>query len=186
MGTVDLLILTSVTERAPPSITEPTAGSVGRRDPDHGGHPPARFPHRRRIADRIVFDKLIQVLVLGPAYERIADAVCSVTTIRARQDDWIDAGLVEHLEQIALGSLRSDRWPRPGPPHRRWLHRESTLRRPDGRAVSRRQRKAGNQTLATAPTPWQNRGFNKLAICIERHARVIDASIALSNAVIIT
>ncbi len=40
--------------------------------------------HRPRIADRVVFDKLIQVLVLGAAYERIADATCSATAIRAR------------------------------------------------------------------------------------------------------
>ena len=29
----------------------------------------------------MVFDKLIQVLVLGAAYERIADSTCSATTI---------------------------------------------------------------------------------------------------------
>ncbi len=58
--------------------------------------------HRPRIADRIVFDKLIQVLVLGAAYERIADATCSATTIRTRRDEWITAGLFEHLEQICL------------------------------------------------------------------------------------
>jgi transposase len=34
-------------------------------------HPPGC--HRPRIPDRIVFDKLVQVLVLGAAYERIAD-----------------------------------------------------------------------------------------------------------------
>jgi transposase len=29
--------------------------------------------HRRRISDRVVFEKLVQVLVFGCAYERIAD-----------------------------------------------------------------------------------------------------------------
>ena len=38
--------------------------------------------HRRRIGDRIVFDKLIQVLRFGCSYEAIADSTCSATTIR--------------------------------------------------------------------------------------------------------
>jgi hypothetical protein len=33
--------------------------------------------HRPRVPDRIVFDKLVQVLVFGCAYERIADASCA-------------------------------------------------------------------------------------------------------------
>jgi hypothetical protein len=32
---------------------------------------------------------------------------------------------------------------------------------------------------------WHNRGFKKLAICTERRTRVIEAFIALANAVII-
>jgi transposase len=38
--------------------------------------------HRRRVDDRIVFDKLVQVLRFGCSYEAIADATCSATTIR--------------------------------------------------------------------------------------------------------
>ena len=38
--------------------------------------------HRPRIADRVVFDKLVQVLVLGAAYEKISETGCSATTIR--------------------------------------------------------------------------------------------------------
>jgi len=48
--------------------------------------------HRPRIPDRIVLDKLIQVLVLGAAYNKIADSSCSATTIRTRRDEWIAAG----------------------------------------------------------------------------------------------
>ena len=58
--------------------------------------------HRPRIPDRVVFDKLIQVLVLGAAYERIADSRCSATTIRRRRDEWIAAGVFARLEQICL------------------------------------------------------------------------------------
>ena len=42
-------------------------------------HPPGC--HRPRIPDRTVFDKLIQVLVLGEAYEKVADSTCSAATI---------------------------------------------------------------------------------------------------------
>jgi transposase len=42
--------------------------------------------HRRRIPDRVVFEKLVQILVFGCAYERIADASCSESTLRRRRD----------------------------------------------------------------------------------------------------
>lgn len=58
--------------------------------------------HRRRIDDRIVFDKLIQVLRFGCSYEAIADATCSASTIRHRRDEWITAGIFAKLKTIAL------------------------------------------------------------------------------------
>jgi transposase len=58
--------------------------------------------HRRRLDDRIVFDKLIQVLRFGCSYEAIADTTCSATTIRNRRDEWIKAGLFAQLKHIAL------------------------------------------------------------------------------------
>ena len=53
--------------------------------------------HRPRIADRIVFDKLIQVLVFGCGYRPIADHTCSATTQRRRRDEWILAGVIDAL-----------------------------------------------------------------------------------------
>lgn len=38
--------------------------------------------HRPRVGNRVVFDKIVQVLVMGCAYEKIADASCSAVTIR--------------------------------------------------------------------------------------------------------
>jgi hypothetical protein len=38
--------------------------------------------HRHRIPDRVVFEKLLQVLVFGCAYWRISDEECSATTLR--------------------------------------------------------------------------------------------------------
>jgi transposase len=58
--------------------------------------------HRPRIADRIVFDKLVQVLRFGCSYQAIADSTCSATTIRDRRDEWIRLGIFAQLKQIAL------------------------------------------------------------------------------------
>jgi transposase len=58
--------------------------------------------HNPRIPDRVVFDKLVQVLVFGCAYERIADESCSATTLRRRRDEWIASGVMGRLRQIVL------------------------------------------------------------------------------------
>ena len=58
--------------------------------------------HRSRIPDRIVFEKLLQVLVFGCAYWRIADTSCSDTTLRRRRDEWIDLGVMEALHELVL------------------------------------------------------------------------------------
>ena len=58
--------------------------------------------HNPRIPDRVVFDKLVQVLVFGCAYERIADESCSATTLRRRRDEWIASGVMGRLQQIVL------------------------------------------------------------------------------------
>jgi transposase len=60
--------------------------------------------HRPRIPDRIVFDKLIQILVFGCGYRRIADQTCSATTLRRRRDEWITAGVVEQLRLAVLAA----------------------------------------------------------------------------------
>jgi transposase len=58
--------------------------------------------HRRRIPDRLVFDKLIQVLRFGCSYQGIADTTCSASTIRNRRDEWIKLGVFAQLKTIAL------------------------------------------------------------------------------------
>ncbi|MEE1743814.1 IS5 family transposase [Streptomyces sp. JV184] len=60
--------------------------------------------HRPRIGDRIVFDKLLQLLRFGCSYQAIADTTCSATTIRNRRDEWISLGVFARLKQIALES----------------------------------------------------------------------------------
>jgi len=56
--------------------------------------------HRTRIPDRVVFEKLLQVLVFGCAYWRISDEGCSATTLRRRRDEWIEVGAMDALEGI--------------------------------------------------------------------------------------
>lgn len=228
--------------------------------------------HRPRIPDRVVFDKLVQVLVLGVAYAKIADHSCSATTIRTRRDEWIDAGVFELLEQFCLqaydrlvglnlehvsvdgcitkapcGGEAAGRSPvdRGKQGTKRSLMTEaegipvgcvaapanchdSPLLRPtleklrrfdeglgfglptditvhlDAGFDSTKTRdlldevgcdavisqkgvplQAGARWVVERTHSWHNRGFRKLAICTERRVRVIDAFIALANAVII-
>lgn len=85
----------------PSSVIEPLWDQLAPLIPEHidthtlGCHNP-------RTADRILFDKLDQVAVLGAASDRIADSTCSATTIRRRRDEWIDAGIFDQLEQLCL------------------------------------------------------------------------------------
>jgi transposase len=60
--------------------------------------------HRPRIADRVVFDKLIQVLVFGCGYRRIADHTCSATTLGRRREEWISTGVAERLRLEVLAA----------------------------------------------------------------------------------
>jgi transposase len=60
--------------------------------------------HRPRIPDRIVFDKLIQILVFGCGYRHIADTTCSATTLQRRRDERISAGVAEQLRRAVLAA----------------------------------------------------------------------------------
>jgi transposase len=58
--------------------------------------------HKPRIPDRVVFGKLVEVLVFGCANDRISDESCSESTLRRRRDEWIACGLMETLREISL------------------------------------------------------------------------------------
>ncbi len=85
----------------PPYLIEPIwqqfAALLPEREVDH-----PLGCHRRRIPDRVVFEKLVQVLVFGCAYHRIADEGCSATTLRDRRDEWIELGVIDALREAAL------------------------------------------------------------------------------------
>lgn len=227
--------------------------------------------HRPRIPDRVVFDKLVQVLVFGAAYERIADTTCSATTIRRRRDEWIDAGAFEELEQFCLegyermvglqletlavdgcitkapcggeaagrssvdrgkqGTKRSVLVEGAGIPlgavvapanrhdspllrptletlsrfdfdlaRRITVHLDAGYDSKDARALLAELGWEAKIAVKGVPAPirntarwlvertnsWHKRGFKKLAVCTESRTRVIEAFIALANAIIIT
>src|SRR5215208_7173372 len=58
--------------------------------------------HRPRIPDRAVFEKLVQILVFGCVYHRIADEGCSATTLRDRRHQWIEIGTMDALREIVF------------------------------------------------------------------------------------
>jgi transposase len=84
-----------------PYIIEPIWQQLKALLPErHTNHPLGC--HRPRIPERVVFEKLVQVLVFGCAYEKIADRSCSATTLRRRRDEWIELGVLETLREMAL------------------------------------------------------------------------------------
>jgi transposase len=85
----------------PPYIIEPIWQQFASLLPEHRTDHPLGC-HRSRIPERVVFEKLVQVLVFGCAYERIADASCSESTLRRRRDEWIELGVMERLREICL------------------------------------------------------------------------------------
>jgi transposase len=87
----------------PSSILDPLWVQVSALLPTHQVHHPLGC-HRPRIPDRVIFDKLIQLLVFGCGYRRIADHTCSATTLRRRRDEWISAGVAEQLRRAVLAA----------------------------------------------------------------------------------
>ena len=87
----------------PSSILEPLWVQFAALLPTRQVHHPLGC-HRPRVPDRVIFDKLIQVLVFGCGYRRIADQDCSATTLRRRRDEWITLGVVDRLRRAVLGA----------------------------------------------------------------------------------
>jgi transposase len=85
----------------PPYIIEPIFEQFAPLLPEREVHHPLGC-HRPRIPDRMVFEKLVRVLVFGCAYRRIADKECSATTLRDRRDEWIELGVMQTLREITL------------------------------------------------------------------------------------
>jgi transposase len=61
--------------------------------------------HRRRIGDRVVFEHVIDALVHGSGYERIATRRCSDRTIRRRLVEWAKLGIATKLHALCLAAF---------------------------------------------------------------------------------
>src|SRR5215218_1057338 len=85
----------------PPYIIEPIWRQFSALLPERRTDHPLGC-HRSRIPDSVVFEKLVQVLVFGCAYHRIADQSCSESTLRRRRDEWIELGVMDRLRRICL------------------------------------------------------------------------------------
>jgi transposase len=85
----------------PPYLIEPIWQQLVALIPERQTNHPLGC-HRPRIPDRVIFEKLVEVLVFGCAYEKIADPSCSATTLRRRRDEWIELGVLEALREMAL------------------------------------------------------------------------------------
>jgi transposase len=87
----------------PPGLLEPLWDQFAALLPGRPVYDPSHplGCHKPRIADRIIFEKLIQLLRFGCSYASIADCTCGATTIRERRDEWTKAGIFGELKQIA-------------------------------------------------------------------------------------
>jgi transposase len=169
----------------PSSILEPLWVQVAALLPARQVHHPLGC-HRRRIPDRLVFDKLIQVLVFGCGYRRIADAICSATTLRRRRDEWISAGVADQLRLAVLAAydqlfglelehLAVDGCITKAPCGGQVAGPSPTDRRKQGlkRSVAV---EAGGIPLATLPAPANHRDDGLLAATLEAAATVTAAA----------
>ena len=89
----------------PSCLLEPIWGEfcalLGGESPPFDPAPPQGC-HRRRVSDRVVFEHVVQALVHGSGYERIATAGCSDRTIRRRLKAWAALGIGEQVHALAL------------------------------------------------------------------------------------
>jgi transposase len=90
----------------PSSLLEPIWAEFTALLPERGEfHPDHPLGcHRRRIPDRVVFEHIVQALVHGSGYERIASSACSDATIRRRLKQWAAAGIAEQVHAVALAA----------------------------------------------------------------------------------
>ena len=87
----------------PPYLIEPIFEQFCSLLPEQKANHPLGC-HKPRISERVVFEKLVQILVFGCAYERIAEESCSESTLRRRGDEWIELGVMERLREISLNA----------------------------------------------------------------------------------
>ncbi len=91
----------------PSSLIEPIWVEFASLLPHHPEFDPAHplGCHRRRIPDRVVFEHVLEALVHGSGYERIAAQGCSDRTIRRRLAEWARLGVAQQLHALCLAAF---------------------------------------------------------------------------------
>jgi hypothetical protein len=84
------------------SIWAEFAALLPQRSVFHPDHPLGC--HRRRVPDRVVFEHIVEALVHGSGYERVASARCSDSTIRRRLRQWAEAKIAHKVHALALAA----------------------------------------------------------------------------------
>lgn len=113
--------------------------------------------HRPRAVDRVVFEKLVQVLVLGAG----SGSACPPPRLVPVH---LDAGYDSKKTRDLLADLGC-------------AAGVATKGRPAPIQV-------GKRWVVERTNSWHTRGFRKLAICTEKRIKITEASIALTNAII--
>ena len=162
--------------------------------------------HRSRVPDRVVFEKLVEILVFGRAYRRIADEKCSATTFRSRRDEWMACEAMETLREIALeaydrfiglehASASVGQLPEGTSVHLdrgydSLVTRERLKERGLNAQIAKKGQpaplQAGQRWVVERTNSWQAKlAHKKLVWCTERGGRVIDFWVAFSDVVIV-
>lgn len=58
--------------------------------------------HRPRIDDRLIFERLLEIVINGLSYEKASNEHVSATTLRRRRLEWVQAGVFTELKLLAL------------------------------------------------------------------------------------
>jgi len=86
-----------------PAINGPVFETIKNLRPERPKHPLGC--HRKRIDDFICFTWILHRLITGASWEtleQMSGRVVSDSTLRARRDEWIDAGIFEQLAAQAV------------------------------------------------------------------------------------
>ncbi|MFJ2189847.1 transposase [Kitasatospora sp. NPDC087861] len=127
--------------------------------------------HRPRISDRIVFDKLLQLLRFGCSYQAIADTTCSATLDLLADLGPLPDDITVHLD----AGYDSDK-----------TRTELTARNLHGRIAHKGEKapiQASKRWHVERTHAWQN-AFYRLARCYERRATVINAFFDFADTII--
>lgn len=86
-----------------PAVHAPVFETIKHLIPEPPAHPLGC--HRRRVDDRICFTWILHRLITGASWETLeamSGRIVSDTTLRARRDEWVNAGIFEQLATQAV------------------------------------------------------------------------------------